>query len=131
MTNIKMTTTNDLLVYASKYMTMDVIYSFQLLISLQFTGISFSRYTIAFCGCYCCVLGILEVVVVSYKLMVLNATFNNILAISWWSVLLLEETWVPGENHRPVANHWQPLSHNVVSSVPLHERSWNSQLLWW
>ena len=34
--------------------------------------------------------------------MVFNATFNNISAISWRSVLLFEETGVPGENHRPV-----------------------------
>ena len=33
--------------------------------------------------------------------MVLNATFNNISAISWRSVLLVEETGVLGENHRP------------------------------
>ena len=38
-------------------------------------------------------------------LMVFNATFNNITHISWWSVLLVEETGVPGENHRPVASH--------------------------
>jgi hypothetical protein len=38
--------------------------------------------------------------------------------MSWWSVLLVEETGVPGENHRPVASHWQTLSHNVVSSTP-------------
>ena len=44
-----------------------------------------------------------------------NATFNNISVISWRSVLLVEETGVPGENHRPVASHWQTLSHNVVS----------------
>jgi len=25
---------------------------------------------------------------------------------------------VPRENHRPVASHWQTLSHNVVSSTP-------------
>jgi hypothetical protein len=25
---------------------------------------------------------------------------------------------VPEENHRPVASHWQTLSHNVVSSTP-------------
>ena len=25
--------------------------------------------------------------------------------ISRWSVLLVEETGVPGENHRPIANH--------------------------
>ena len=36
--------------------------------------------------------------------MVFNATFNNISAISWWSVLLAEETGVPGENQRPLAN---------------------------
>jgi hypothetical protein len=28
-------------------------------------------------------------------------------------VLLVEETGVSGDNHRPVANHWQTLSHNV------------------
>jgi len=28
----------------------------------------------------------------------------------WQSVLLVEETGVPGENHRPVAGHWQTLS---------------------
>jgi len=39
-----------------------------------------------------------------------------------------EETGVPGENHRPVASHWQTLSHNVVSSTPSHERGSNSQL---
>ena len=33
--------------------------------------------------------------------MVFNATFNNILVISWQSVLLVEETGVPGENHWP------------------------------
>ena len=30
--------------------------------------------------------------------MVFNVTFNNISVISWWSVLLVEETGVPGEN---------------------------------
>jgi len=37
--------------------------------------------------------------------MVFNATFNNISVISWPSVLLVEETGEPGENHRPVASH--------------------------
>jgi len=36
---------------------------------------------------------------------VLNATFNNISVISWRSVLLVEETGVPGENYRAVAMH--------------------------
>ena len=38
-------------------------------------------------------------------LMVFSATFNNISVISWQSVLLMEETRVPGENHRTVASH--------------------------
>ena len=29
--------------------------------------------------------------------MVFNVTFNNISVISWWSVLLVEETGIPGE----------------------------------
>jgi hypothetical protein len=29
--------------------------------------------------------------------MVFNATFNNISVVSWWSVLLVEETGVPGK----------------------------------
>ena len=60
--------------------------------------------------------------------MVLNATFNNIPVISWWSVLWVEETVVPGENHWPAASHWQTLSHNVVSSTPRYERASNSAL---
>jgi hypothetical protein len=45
---------------------------------------------------------------------------NNISAISWWSVLLVEETRVLGENHRPVlqASNRQILGHSVVSSTP-------------
>ena len=50
--------------------------------------------------------------------MVFNAIFNNMSVISWRSVLLVEETRVPGESHRPVGSHWQTLSHNVVSSTP-------------
>jgi len=36
---------------------------------------------------------------------VFNATFNNISAILLQSVLSVEETGVPGENHRPVTSH--------------------------
>ena len=46
--------------------------------------------------------------------MVFNANFSNIWIISWQSVLLVEETRGPGENHWPVEGHWQTLSHNVV-----------------
>ena len=48
-------------------------------------------------------------------------TFNNILAISWRSVLLVEETGVPRENPTSVASYLQSFSHNVVSSIPRHE----------
>jgi hypothetical protein len=34
------------------------------------------------------------------RVMEFNATFNNISVISWRSVLLVEETGVPRENHR-------------------------------
>ena len=37
--------------------------------------------------------------------MVFNATFNNISAIPWWSILLVDEIGVSRENHRPAASH--------------------------
>jgi hypothetical protein len=49
----------------------------------------------------------------------------NISAISWRSVLLMEERGVPRENHQPIASHWQTVSHNVVSSTHRHERDSN------
>ena len=58
--------------------------------------------------------------------MVFNATFNTISVISWRSVLLVEETGVPGENHRTATRQWQTLSRNA-SSTPLHEGESNSQ----
>ena len=47
--------------------------------------------------------------------MVFNATFNNITAILWQSVLLVEKTRVPGDNinHWPASSRWQTLSQNV------------------
>jgi len=64
----------------------------------------------------------------SGRVMVFNTTFNNISVISWGSVLLVEETRVPRDNHWPAASHWQTLSHNVVSGTPHHERDSNSLL---
>jgi hypothetical protein len=61
--------------------------------------------------------------------MVFNVTFNNISAISWRSVLLVEETRVPDENHQPVASYWQTLSHNVVSSKILLENQANNLIM--
>jgi hypothetical protein len=37
--------------------------------------------------------------------MLFHTTFNNISVIWRWSVLLIEETGVPGENHTPSASH--------------------------
>jgi hypothetical protein len=51
---------------------------------------------------------------------VLNSTFNNISVISWQSALLVEETRVLRENHRPATSYWQTWSHYVVSSTPCH-----------
>jgi hypothetical protein len=62
------------------------------------------------------------------RAMVFNAIFNTIPVISWRSVLLVKKIGVPGENHRTTASHWQPLSHNVVSSRPHREPDLNSQL---
>jgi hypothetical protein len=36
-----------------------------------------------------------------FRFMVFNATFKNISAMLWRLVLLVEETGVVGENHRP------------------------------
>ena len=70
-------------------------------------------------------------------IMVFNNTFNNISVISWQSVLLVEETGIPGENHWNAASHWQTLSHNVVSSTPhlswiqTHNVSVERHLMFW
>jgi hypothetical protein len=60
--------------------------------------------------------------------MVFNATLNNISVISWRSVLLIEETGVPGENTYLSQVTDKLLSYNVVSNAPRHEQGSNSQL---
>ena len=51
-----------------------------------------------------------------FRLMGLNATFNNISVISWQSVLLVEEIGEPGENHDLLQVTDKLLSHYIVSS---------------
>ena len=48
----------------------------------------------------------------------LNVTSNIIWVLTWRSVLLAEETGVPGKNHQTATGYWQTLSHNIVSSTP-------------
>ena len=54
--------------------------------------------------------------------MVFNATFNNISVISWWSVLLVEETGVPRKTTDLSQVTDKLLSHNVVLSTPKCQR---------
>ena len=44
------------------------------------------------------------------------------------SVLLVKQTGVRWENHRPVASHWQTLSHNVVLSTPRLSGIWTHNI---
>jgi hypothetical protein len=57
------------------------------------------------------------------RVMVFNASFNNILV----GVFLVEKTGTPAENHRPAASYWPILSHNIVSNIPRHKQDSNSQ----
>jgi hypothetical protein len=43
---------------------------------------------------------------VSVRVMVFNAIFNTISVISLRSVLLVDETGIPGENQRSAASHF-------------------------
>jgi hypothetical protein len=47
--------------------------------------------------------------------MVFNTTFNSISVISWWSVLLVEETGVPEVNHQP------PQFTDKLDHIKLHQ----------
>jgi hypothetical protein len=50
--------------------------------------------------------------------MAFDATFNNISVISWRSVLLMEETGVPGENHRLVTDYRKTCLGNKEAARP-------------
>jgi hypothetical protein len=64
-------------------------------------------------------------------LMVFNATFNNISVISWWSVLLVEETGGLGENHWNILSPWIVRKYCYVDNekIPLCG-SWESTVMW-
>jgi hypothetical protein len=48
--------------------------------------------------------------------MLFNCPFQHYFRYMWWSVVSVEET---GENHWPVARHWDTLQHNVANWVHL------------
>jgi hypothetical protein len=52
------------------------------------------------------------------RVMVFNSTINKIAVKSWRSVLLVGETGMPGDNHRPAESHWK-LYHIVSYRVHL------------
>ena len=54
---------------------------------------------------------------VRVRVMMFNATFNNISVISWRSVLLMEVNGIHGDRW-PVVSHWYTWSYNALSSTP-------------
>jgi len=79
-----------------------------LLLAPRYQLLSMATYTQMFYNCetqVVCIKYTLPLVrieltaLVRVRFIVLNAIFNNISVISWWSVLMVEETGVPRENN--------------------------------
>jgi hypothetical protein len=84
---------------------------------LEYTYITIFTYTTILSSQWrrCCYLTLIWVVIVLCSLhyaqviVLCSPTFYNISVILRWSVLLVKETGVLGENHWPAASHWQTL----------------------
>jgi len=59
---------------------------------------------------------------------VFNVTFIAVSAISWWSVLLVAETGIHGENHRQTASYWRNL---ITYKKCLKMPKWKSEAVNW
>ena len=67
-----------------------------------------------------------NIIGVRIMVMLLNTTFSNISVILSRSVLLVKQTGVSGENHRPAASHLQTLSqkiHLTMNWIRTHKES--------
>ena len=104
--------------------------------NIQFKIYHSQHYTIARCWSHknnsltcICLYNFLQLnlTIIGFGFMVFNATFNNISVTLWQSVILVGETGLSREIHRPIASDWQILSHKV-SSPSRHEQDSNSQL---
>jgi hypothetical protein len=62
------------------------------------------------------------ILMVWWGLSPLSAIFQ---LFQWRLILLVEETGVTGENHRPVTSNWQTCSHNVVHLTLIEIRTHN------
>jgi hypothetical protein len=72
-------------------------------------GLHRSVYYIFFTTVQYCIFKLMDAIItpiwLEVRVVVFNVTFNNISIISWRSILLVDETGIPGEKHRPVASH--------------------------
>ena len=56
---------------------------------------------------------------IGVMVVVFNATFRNISVISWRSALLVQESGVPEENHRPATSHWKTMTYIEIAIWPI------------
>jgi hypothetical protein len=57
-----------------------------------------------------------------------KATFNNVSAILWRSVVLVEETGIPEENHQPSASHFHTQCYHSLKLANYWMKNYNTPL---